>query len=95
MNSHLGRVLMKYGRPSKIEDKTAEWINALPMQIWYYWEWEEGKYFLFADKRFDFDFTLVHSNVDGEIYDKDWQAVIDAGWIDVGLINPIEDDVEN
>lgn len=89
--SHLGRVLIQYGRPSKIEDKTAEWVSTLPMQMWYYWEWEEGKYFLFADERHDFDFRLVHSNVDGEIYDKLWQNIIDAGFIDVGFINPIDD----
>ncbi|MDH3891546.1 MAG: GWxTD domain-containing protein [candidate division Zixibacteria bacterium] len=84
-NTHLGRVLMQYGRPSEIEDKTAEWVNALPMQIWYYWELEEGKFFLFADTRHDFDFKLVHSNVEGEVYDKNWQAIIDAGWVDVGF----------
>ena len=83
--SHLGRVLLRYGRPSEIEDKTAEWVSSLPMQIWYYWEWEEGKFFLFADYRHDFDFTLVHSNVEGEIYDKDWQKAMDAGWIDIGF----------
>ena len=85
--SHLGRVLLKYGRPSEIEDKTAEWVNSLPMQFWYYWEWEEGKFFLFADYDYDFDFKLVHSNVDGEVYSKDWQQIIDAGWMDVGF-NP-------
>lgn len=86
--SDLGRVLIQYGRPTEIEDKTAEWVNTLPMQMWYYWEWEEGKYFLFADERHDFDFRLVHSNVDGEIYDKNWQNIIDAGWIDVGFFIP-------
>lgn len=86
--SDLGRVLMQYGRPTEIEDKTAEWVSSLPMQMWYYWEWKEGKYFLFADERHDFDFRLVHSNVDGEIYDKNWQNIIDAGWIDVGFFIP-------
>lgn len=86
--SHLGRVLMKYGHPTVIEDKTAEWVSALPMQMWFYWEWDEGKFFLFADNRHDFDFRLVHSNVDGEVYDQDWQDIIDAGWMDVGF-NPL------
>ncbi len=83
-NSHMGRILMQYGRPSYIEDKTAEWVNSLPMQIWYYWEREQGKFFLFADQYHDFDFRLVHSNVDGEIYDKNWQQALDAGWIEIG-----------
>lgn len=87
--SHIGRVLLKYGRPSRIEDKTAEWVNSLPMQVWYYWEMDEGAYFLFADKRFDFDFWLVHSNVEGEIYDPDWQEVMDAGWFDDIGFNPV------
>lgn len=83
-SSHLGRVLMKYGRPSKIEDNTAAWLTGTPVQVWYYWELEEGKFFIFEEGALHYDFILVHSNVDGEPYSDEWQQLLDEEWFDMG-----------
>lgn len=86
-NTDLGRVLMKYGRPSKIDDNTASGLIGNPTQIWYYYNMAEGKFFIFEEgfTLQHYDFTLVHSNVEGEPYDPVWQERLDEGWFDMGL----------
>jgi GWxTD domain-containing protein len=67
-----GRIYMTYGQWEEIDDRPAPLIgNAY--QIWYYHSIKEGKVFVFDDRTGNNDYRLVHSNVDGEIYSKEWE----------------------
>ena len=81
--SDCGRIWMVFGPYDQINDVPAPRLVS-PYQVWYYHEIKEGKFFIFEDKRGDHDYRLVHSNVYGEIYSKEWQLKIQEGYIDVG-----------
>jgi len=67
-----GRIYMTYGQWEEIDDRPAPLIgNAY--QIWYYHSIKEGKVFVFDDRTGNNDYRLVHSNVYGEIYSKEWE----------------------
>ena len=76
-----GRVLMVYGLWDKLEDHmhpTADY----PYQVWWYYNIRDGVVFVFTDDRGLGNFRLVHSTMDGEIYDKDWDSVVRSGFLD-------------
>jgi len=50
-------------------------------EIWWYFGYKEGKVFIFED--WNGFMRLVHSNVDGEVYDDSWNDVIKSGMIDI------------
>ncbi len=67
-----GRIYMTYGHWEEIDDRQVPLIgNAY--QIWYYHSIKEGKVFVFEDRTGNNDYRLVHSNVYGEIYSKEWE----------------------
>ncbi len=77
-----GRIYMTYGEYSNMDDYLAPRIDN-PFQVWFYESIKEGKYFIFEDEYGDHEYRLVHSNVYGEIYDKEWQEKVDNGDIEV------------
>jgi GWxTD domain-containing protein len=79
-----GRIYMTYGPWDEIDDRIAP-IRGNPYQIWYYRGVREGKIFVFEDWTGSGEYRLVHSNVYGEIYNKEWQDKIDQGLPDLPI----------
>jgi len=67
-----GRVLMQYGVPDKIDDKTMP-SSFIPWQVWYYYQLQGGVYFVFLDEESWGDYRLVHSTASGEVYNVLWE----------------------
>ncbi|HLO90266.1 MAG TPA: GWxTD domain-containing protein [Lentimicrobium sp.] len=83
-DTDMGYVYLKYGEPSVIQDvpfetSSIDGENSVPYQIWQYYSLSNGKE---RNKRFVFinsevgarDYTLVHSDVKGEIQNYNWQT---------------------
>ncbi|MCX7862298.1 MAG: GWxTD domain-containing protein [Bacteroidales bacterium] len=74
-DSDRGRVYLKYGAPNNIIESKHE-PSAYPYEIWHYYVIGNQR-----DRRFVFynptlvgnDYILLHSDVRGEIYDKNWE----------------------
>lgn len=75
-----GRVLMSYGQWDQLESRDVP-IKNEAYEIWWYYGFKEGKVFIFEDERTTY--RLVHSNVEGEIYSKEWDEVLKSGMIDL------------
>jgi len=82
-----GRVYLKYGPPNSISESYNE-PAAYPYEIWHYYELANGQ----RNKKFVFytkdivtnDFSLLHSDVTGELSNYRWQYFlfqrVDDGW---------------
>lgn len=77
-----GRIYLTYGQWDERDDNQAPRVGN-PYEVWYYRSIDEGKIFVFEDWTGSDDYRLVHSNVFGEVYNRDWQERIDQGFIDV------------
>jgi GWxTD domain-containing protein len=77
-----GRVYMIYG-PWDSKTEVPEPRTGDPFVIWRYNSLKEGKVFVFQDTRGDADYRLVHSNVNGEIYNSDWASRLQDEMLDV------------
>ncbi len=78
--SDRGRVLMSYGQWDELENRE------VPMQqdayeVWRYYSFKEGKVFIFEE--WLGYMRLVHSNVTGEIFNKNWDEMLKSGLIDI------------
>ncbi len=69
-----GRVLIKYGMPTNIESHQSE-PNTVPYEIWTY-QLEKNYFFVFADRRTTGKYTLIHSDMIGEVSDPSWINLI-------------------
>jgi len=67
-----GRIYMKYG-PWDDRDDISTPVVGNPFVIWYYHTVREGAVFVFEDKQGFHDYTLVHSNVEGERFSREWE----------------------
>lgn len=74
-----GRVLMQYGNPSEIKED----ISPSYSQPWQLWIYHQGRadnkkplYFVFVDDDGYGEYKLVHSNADGEVYNQEWEFVL-------------------
>lgn len=73
--SDRGRVFLQYGEPNNVQKSDFE-PSAYPYEIWHYYVIGNQR-----DKRFVFynpmlvgdDYQLLHSDAQGEIYDKNWE----------------------
>lgn len=72
--SDRGRVLIKYGMPTNIESHQSE-PNTVPYEIWTY-QLEKNYFFVFADRRATGKYTLIHSDMIGEVSDPSWINLI-------------------
>ena len=70
-----GRILIKYGRPSNIENQQSS-LDEKPWITWQYYELEGGAYFIFVDRTGYGSFQLVHSDARDEVQDSDWQRYL-------------------
>ena len=70
--SERGRVHIVYGPSDEIDDMSVP-LTGEPLQVWHYRALKEGKYFIFEQQGSEYDFRLVHSNVNGEPYSKRWE----------------------
>lgn len=73
--SDRGRIFMVFGLWEEREDIQIPQIGN-PFLIWKYHSYREGAVFVFEDRHGYEDYILVHSNVDGEIYNAEWEAIL-------------------
>lgn len=73
--SDRGRIYITYGQWEERKDIPSP-EDERPFEIWYYRSQEEGILFVFEDKQGFQDYTLVHSNANGEKFDVVWKARI-------------------
>ncbi len=83
-DTDMGRVYLQYGPPNTITDRPFDASGLLndpsvPYQIWHYYSInnnrERNKKFVFVASELGVrDYTLVHSDVTGEIQDYNWQT---------------------
>jgi GWxTD domain-containing protein len=82
-DTDMGRVYLQYGPPNTITDVPFDaggLLNdpSIPYQIWHYYtinNRERNKKFVFAASELKVkDYTLIHSDVTGEIQNYNWQA---------------------
>ncbi|MCP4685816.1 MAG: GWxTD domain-containing protein [bacterium] len=67
-----GRIYLTYGPWEDRDDAQAPRVGN-PFVVWHYHSLREGSVFVFEDLQGFQDYTLVHSNVEGERYNKDWE----------------------
>ncbi len=93
--SDRGRTYLKFGPPNAISESYSE-PSTYPYEIWHYYVLKDGqrnKKFVFYSKDLvTNDFTLLHSDVVGEISNYRWQQVlyqrVDAGYnIENGVLD--------
>jgi GWxTD domain-containing protein len=72
--SDRGRVLIKYGSPDEIEHHNFE-TNTLPYEIWIYNQ-KKTYVFVFADLRSNGNYSLIHSDMEGEVHNQLWMEQI-------------------
>lgn len=73
-----GRVYLQYGSPNSVVDQKHE-PNSYPYEIWHYYKImnESNKKFIFYNPDLvGNDYQLLHSDVKGEIYTKNWEMVL-------------------
>ena len=93
----MGRVWLKYGAPNHTEFSDHE-PNSYPYAIWHFYSLgnQTNKRFIFYNPHLvGTEYTLIHSDARGEVYDPYWQVVLqgrntslrnyddasfDAGW---------------
>jgi GWxTD domain-containing protein len=74
LNSDMGRVFVIYGQPDEITDHSLA-MATKPYVIWEYYTSGKGKHtFSFVDKSGNGIYTLVHSTVEREIHNPNWQT---------------------
>lgn len=73
LNSDMGRVFVIYGQPDEITDHSLD-ISTKPYVIWEFYTTGKGSHtFSFVDKNGNGTYTLVHSTVEREIHNPNWQ----------------------
>ncbi|OFX45458.1 MAG: hypothetical protein A2046_12210 [Bacteroidetes bacterium GWA2_30_7] len=73
-----GRVYLQYGAPNTVTDSKHE-PSAYPYEIWHYYviKDETNKKFIFYNPQLaGNDYDLLHSDVTGEIFTKNWERVL-------------------
>lgn len=89
-----GRVYLQYGAPNTVSDSKHE-PSAYPYEIWHYYviKDETNKKFIFYNPQLaGNDYDLLHSDVTGEIYTKNWERILHKR--NTTLSNPDEINVD-
>lgn len=79
-NTDRGRIYLKYGKPNTLTESHNE-PSAYPYEIWHYYKIQNqsNKKFVFYNKdMIGKNFSLLHSDFPGEIYDQQWEAKLHA-----------------
>lgn len=77
-----GRVYIVYGTPDDSREVSSPRVGN-PFLIWNYRQFREGAVFVFEDRRGLGDYRLVHSNVEGERFSKEWEELLREELLDV------------
>lgn len=80
----MGRVYLQYGPPNTIADQEYEsggfnHVGNVPYQIWHYYEianQRDGKFVFYNPHLIPNGYTLLHSNVIGEVSNPHWQTYL-------------------
>jgi len=67
-----GRIYMLYGPWDQRDDISSPEVGD-SYTVWHYYSVRQGVLFVFEDRQGFNDYTLVHSNLEGEIFSKAWQ----------------------
>ncbi len=70
-----GRVYIDYGRPDEI-DRHPSSSSSKPYEVWTYNSIQGGVIFVFVDLTGFNDYELIHSTMQGEVSDPDWQRYV-------------------
>jgi GWxTD domain-containing protein len=81
-NTDPGRIYMTYGPWDVIKDVPTP-RTGFPYQIWHYYHFREGKFFVFLNDKRGHEYRLVHSNVEQEAYSQTWHDMLLKGRIDL------------
>ena len=73
-----GRIFMIYGQCDDLDDQQHP-VNRYPYQIWRYYSVGDGAVFVFVDEDGFGLYELVHSNVNSEIFNQDWDEALKTG----------------
>jgi GWxTD domain-containing protein len=86
-----GRVHILYGPPSHI-DRSPSSTATLPLETWTYdnLKGQGGVVFVFADRTGFGNYELIHSTVQGELQEPNWQRLIMRGHVDENRVNEIQ-----
>ncbi len=76
--SDRGRVLLKYGYPTEIQRQDIGGYTR-DHEIWLYEGLRGDIQFVFCDTRGRGMYELIHSNMEGEIYNVNWKDILKAG----------------
>ena len=76
--SERGRILLKYDYPSEIQ-RSEIGRYTKDHEIWLYESMRGDIQFVFCDTRGRGLYELVHSNMEGEIYNANWKDILTAG----------------
>jgi len=71
-----GRVLLQYGTWDE-RDETLAPAYGKPWELWTYYSLQGGVVFVFQDVDGYGDYELVHSTANGEIYNSDWDRIVE------------------
>ena len=74
-----GRVLMVYGEPDDVE-RYINQPNQHPYEVWFYNQRQGGVKFIFADLEGHKNYRLIHSELDGEVYDPNYREILQRGY---------------
>lgn len=91
-----GYVYLRYGTPDKICEEPFE-PGAYPYEIWHYYEvaGQRNKRCVFMSQDMvTNDYTLIHSNINGEVNNPRWQKMIYSRFYGSGYAGDIIDDTE-
>lgn len=71
-----GRVFLQYGKPNRLIDIPSE-PSAYPYQIWHYYHvdrYSNIRFVFYSRELSSNDYTLLHSDLRGETYNRRWEA---------------------
>lgn len=70
-----GRIYITQGYADRIKEVDVPALTN-PFHVWFYFGIDEGVIYVFEDDRNAFQFRLVHSNADGEVFNQAWNQTI-------------------
>jgi GWxTD domain-containing protein len=77
-SSDRGRIYLTYGPWEEIDEVSSPRVGNAYV-VWYYRTLGEGKLFVFEDWSGNGDYRLVHSNVYGEVFSREWDDLLNQG----------------
>ena len=72
-SSDRGRIYMTYG-PYEEKDDISAPVKGNPIIVWFYHSLDQGTVFVFEDRQGFHEYTLVHSTIEGERFNKEWET---------------------